>query len=139
MGWAAARLRAAAAGHGARRRAVRARVEGARRLALESLSHESVLISPEIINKKEGKKAIDGARKQKTQKDRDCVTGSRVLLLPTRPHLPTCMSRILGSARFPLDNSLPIPRWCPVRAWLFFTFLPYLSSVSARARQSRAQ
>ena len=30
----------------------------------------------------------------------------------------------------------PIPRWCPVRAWLFFTFLPtYLPLVRPRGRR----
>ena len=51
------------------------------------------------------------------------------------PFVSVCRSCVSSSS----VQRPPIPRWCPVRAWLFFTFLPtYLLCVCVCVRSSRS-
>ena len=69
------------------------------------------------------------------------VCGSQLAVCLVSLFVSVCRSCVSSSS----VQRPPIPRWCPVRAWLFFTFLPtYLHTgrrglPSWNAAQSRAQ
>ena len=53
------------------------------------------------------------------------VCGSQLAVCLVSLFVSVCRSCVSSSS----VQRPPIPRWCPVRAWLFFTFLPtYLST-----------
>ena len=52
------------------------------------------------------------------------VCGSQLAVCLVSLFVSVCRSCVSSSS----VQRPPIPRWCPVRAWLFFTFLPTYSS-----------
>ena len=55
------------------------------------------------------------------------VCGSQLAVCLVSLFVSVCRSCVSSSS----VSRPPIPRWCPVRAWLFFTFLPNLTCRSA--------